>query len=74
MHEHKLGELLLVKRNTVDGQSQRGGERTVRDQIRDLYNNRCRRNGKVQQVVWGSKEIEINEYHKPDRNNCKPTS
>lgn len=47
MHEHKLSELMLVKRNNADGRNHEG-ERTVRDQIRDMLNNRCRRNGKAQ--------------------------
>ena len=69
MHKHKLSELMIVKREGGPGQA---GEKTVKDQLRDLMNNKCRRNGKAQHTVQGSKEIQINEYAKPDKLNCKP--
>ena len=43
MHKHKLNELMIVKR---EGNGQ-PGEKTVKDQLRDLMNNKWRRNGKA---------------------------
>ncbi|TNV81728.1 hypothetical protein FGO68_gene4576 [Halteria grandinella] len=63
MHEQKLNDLLILR--TAVGEEEGGsaaiGKKTVKDQLRDMLMNRCKKNV-TQTTTHGAIQVKVNEY------------